>query len=67
MEKTITITEELKAANVGKLDAYEVGQVVPLDNEASFDNDCSGPCSGHWVKIGGMCVCNPAPEPEQES
>lgn len=64
MENKITITEELKAANVGKLDAYEVGQEVKLDDTASLDSDCSGPCSGHWVKIGGMCVCNPAPEPQ---
>lgn len=62
MKKTITITEELKLANVGKLDAYEVGQEVELDDTASFDgNDCVGDCAGHWVKIGGNCICNPAP------
>lgn len=67
MEKTITITEELKLANVGKLDAYEVGQEVEIDDTASFDGECHGACSGHWVKIGGLCVCNPAPEVEQQS
>lgn len=61
MEK-LYITEELKAANLGKLDDYEVGQEVEFTRgEQDGEKDCEGPCSGHWVKIGGVCVCNPAP------
>lgn len=59
MEK-LYITEELKAANIGKLDGYEVGQEVEFTSNEG-DNDCEGPCAGHWVKIGGNCICNPAP------
>lgn len=63
MKKKITITDELKAANVGKLDDYEVGQEVKLDDDSSLSKcaETDPPCAGHWVRIGGVCVCNPAP------
>lgn len=63
MKNKITITDELKEANEGKLDAYETGQEVEFTRDEG-DNDCEGPCAGHWVKIGGNCICNPAPEEE---
>lgn len=66
MEK-LYITEELKAANIGKLDHYEIGQELELDQDQSFagDKECernaTTVCNGVWVRIGGNCICNPTP------
>lgn len=58
----LIITQGLKDANEGKLDNYEVGQEVEIDDVQSFDEECKGPCAGHWIKVGGICVCDPAPD-----
>lgn len=62
MEKLI-ITQELKDANIGKLDDYEVGQEVEFTQNRSTrcEREATVACSGHWVEIGGVCVCDPAP------